>query len=68
MTPGTYKHINNTDVAMQVMSSKHSSDRKGWIVSVYWLNIVNPKFIFKLFMFLMPEFVKDEDVKNWLPW
>ena len=66
----TYKHKNNTDVAMKVIGVKRSGD--GWRVIVNFINIVNPQnhfFVSSNGMFpdKCVHWVSDAQVPNWEP-
>lgn len=65
MRPQIYKHDNCTDVAMQVVKSYFIPQKDGWKLKVIWLNIVNPKNVFKLHTSPVKEFIKREDIKHW---
>jgi 2-hydroxy-3-keto-5-methylthiopentenyl-1-phosphate phosphatase len=58
-----YKHINNTDVAFQVMSIGFTGYSQ--LISVRWFNIVNPDEI-KFIDTQHSITVLDEDSHNWI--
>ena len=59
---GLYKHIHNTDVALEIKGIRKTKD--GIRVIGYWVNIVNPKNLYKC-TDLIVEFIKNKDIKNW---
>lgn len=63
MKPGTYKHKNNTDVAMQVIRSYWIPEKQGWKAKVNWINIVNPANPYLLTKDNV--FVTKDQRKNW---
>lgn len=70
MNLGTYKHKNNTDIAMRVIGVKRSGD--GWRVIANFINIVNPKNYFLISSTGMgPDkcvyWIPDSQVSNWEP-
>ena len=62
---GTYKHVNNTEVAAKIVYSIPKSN--GLELKVDWLNIVNetkaPEYIGR-----QKIFIKTEDLPNWHPY
>lgn len=59
----TYKHTNNTDVAIVVLSSYFIPEKEGYKLKVIWRNIVNKNNTFSMMEDKI--FIKAKDVKNW---
>jgi hypothetical protein len=62
---GVYKHVCNTDVAMQVLKSYWIEEKQAWKVKVIWLNITNPKKPFVIDFNPESHYIPKDKVKNW---
>lgn len=60
-----YKHVNNTDVAIEVVRFIYISEKLGYKVKVNWLNIVNRDNIYPCDV-TEEIFIKKENIKDWI--
>lgn len=60
-----YKHRLNTDVAYVPVCIDYLPAYDSYVLFGYWMNIVNPKNVFKIENANDEIVIKEEDMKNW---
>jgi hypothetical protein len=64
---GYYKHVNCTDVAIEVLRITHIPEKNGYKVKVSWMNVASGKFAYPL-GYIEEIFIPSSLIRDWQPW